>query len=343
MATQSMVAVGFILLSVSIAALLSRYRVSGHLEWIMASALVALGGIPALWLAADWAGWFTATLFVLLIASPLALLDRARLAAQRRQWKRAARFHWWAYLLHPTPWTRFGLILRRALSDDRPGAYLAALTQIEATGSRNQKALSRLMRAQEERDWEGLLMLSRTGEVGLSEAKPHEIRALGELGRLDEMVQIYQNAAKWLHFHSRKECMLLMFAFTGRVERVQQLVDRPLYATDDASKTYWLAVARLRRDRNDVAARSMLTKASEMAAPGRVRQGVAQQLQRAYQEGKPLPVLAEESERILDSIIPVPSDRWRAGSRQRSTWSHATGLMLLILIIIIAVMQRYSR
>jgi len=62
---QFMVAVGFILLSVSIAALLTRYRVSGHFEWIMASALVALGGIPALWLAADWAGWLTATLFVL--------------------------------------------------------------------------------------------------------------------------------------------------------------------------------------------------------------------------------------------------------------------------------------
>ena len=133
-----------------------------------------------------------------------------------------------------------------------------------------------------------------------------------------------------------------MFAFTGRVERVQQLVDRPLYATDAASKTYWLAVARLRRDRNDVAARSMLTNPSEMAAPGRVRRGAAQQLQRTYQEDKPLPVLAEETERILDSIIPVPSNCWGAESRQRSTWSHVTGLMLLILIIIIAVMQRYS-
>ena len=99
--------------------------------------------------------------------------------------------------------------------------------------------------------------------------------------------------------------MLLMFAFSGRVERVQQLVDRPLYATDDASKPYWLAVARLRRDRNDVAARSMLTKPSEMAAPGRVRREAAQQLQRADQEDKPLPVLAEETERLLDSIIPV--------------------------------------
>ena len=245
--------------------------------------------------------------------------------------------------MHPTPWTRFGLILRRALSDDRPGAYEAALTQIEATGSRNQKALSRLMLAQEQRDWEGLLMLSRTGEVGHSEAKPREIRALGELERLDEMVQTYQNAAKWLHFHSRKECMLLIFAFTGRVERVQQLVDRPFCATDDASKTYWLAVARLRRDRNDVIARSMLTEPSETAAPGRVRRGAAQQLQQAYQKDKPLPVLAEETERILDSIIPVASNRWEPGSRQRSTWSHVTGLMLLILIIIIAVMQRYSR
>lgn len=199
------------------------------------------------------------------------------------------------------------------------------------------------MLAQEQRDWEGLLMLSRTGEVGHSEAKPREIRALGELERLDEMVQTYQNAAKWLHFHSRKECMLLIFAFTGRVERVQQLVDRPFCATDDASKTYWLAVARLRRDRNDVIARSMLTEPSETAAPGRVRRGAAQQLQQAYQKDKPLPVLAEETERILDSIIPVASNRWEPGSRQRSTWSHVTGLMLLILIIIIAVMQRYSR
>ena len=150
MATQSMVAVAFILLSVSIAALLTRYRVSGHLEWIMASALVALGGVPALWLAADLAGWLSATLFVLLIALPLALLDRARVAAQRGQWKKAARFHWWAYLLHPTPWTRFGLTLRRALSDDRAGAYLAALTQIEA-----QFSIKKPFRAflAQERDW----------------------------------------------------------------------------------------------------------------------------------------------------------------------------------------------
>ena len=96
MATQSMVAVGFILLSVSIAALLTRYRVSGHLEWIMASALVALGVVPALWLDSRLGRLVTATLFVLLIALPLALLDRARVAARRGQWKKAARFHWWA-------------------------------------------------------------------------------------------------------------------------------------------------------------------------------------------------------------------------------------------------------
>jgi ABC-type Fe3+ transport system permease subunit len=108
MAIQSVVAVGFILLSVCIAAGITRYRVAGHVGWIIAAALVALGGVLALWLAQDWAGWLTATLFILLIASPLEFLVLARRAAQSGQWKKAAHLQRWAALLHPSPWTRFG-------------------------------------------------------------------------------------------------------------------------------------------------------------------------------------------------------------------------------------------
>src|SRR5215831_638281 len=89
------------------------------------------------------------------------------------------------------------------------------------------------------------------------------IRALGELGRLDEMVQIYQKAARQLPLGSRRECMLFVLAFTGRVERVQPLLDRPSFAIDDDSKTYWMGVARLRRDIHDEAARSMLRRLAE--------------------------------------------------------------------------------
>jgi len=256
MAVQSMVAFAFILLSVCLAALIR--LLSGRLGWIIANVVVVLGGILALWLAPDWAGWLTAGLFALLVAYPLTLLDRARFAEQRGRWKKAARLWRFAVLVHPSPWTRFHSAIRQALSANGPGAYTAALKQIEATGSRTQKALARLLLAHEQRDWETLLVLSRAGDVDFAEAKPREIRALGELGHLDEMVEAYQNAKRWLFFRSRQECMLFVFAFTGRIEHVQQLVDGPLVGLDEESKTYWIAVARLRRDGNDEAARSML-------------------------------------------------------------------------------------
>ena len=340
MAIQSLVAVGFILLSVCIAALVTRYRMPGHLGRIIASAVVALGGILALWLAPDWAGWLTATLFVLLIVSPLTLLDRARVAAQRGQWKKAARLQSWAVLLHPSPWTRFGATLSRALSSANGlREYAAALTQIAATGSRKQQALARLMLAYEQRDWESVLILSRAGDVGFSEAKPREIRALGELGRIDDMMQTYQNAAKWLPLPIRWECMLVVFAFTGRVERVQQLLEGPLFAIDDNSKTYWMAVARLRRDVNDEAARSMLQKVSETGTPEPVRRSAAHQLRQASRQT----ILSPESERAVDAIPVDRVERLRQWVKRTRKARIRAALCLTLIFIIWVVLQTHFR
>ena len=66
----------------------------------------------------------------------------------------------------------------------------------------------------------------------------------------------YQKVARWLPLDSRRECILFVLAFTGHIERVQPLLDRPSSAIDDDSKTYWMGVARLRRDLHDEAARS---------------------------------------------------------------------------------------
>jgi hypothetical protein len=344
MAIQSVVAVGFILLSVCIAAGITRYRVAGHVGWIIAAALVALGGVLALWLAQDWAGWLTATLFILLIASPLEFLVLARRAAQSGQWKKAAHLQRWAALLHPSPWTRFGAALSRALSAEGPSAYAAALARIEATGAPKQKALARLMLAHERRDWERLLALSHDQGLPFSDSKTHEIRALGELGCLDEMVQAYEKAAKWLLPPNRRECMLFVFAFTGRVAPVQQLLDGPLFAIDDDSKTYWMAVARHRGDHNDEAARSMLRKLSETGTPDRVRRSAAQQLRQASQETSLSLSLSEESARAVDAISPV--DRSRVEELQQ--WAKRTrkarlraALIFLLIIIIWVVLQNY--
>jgi tetratricopeptide (TPR) repeat protein len=243
MAIQSVVVVGLISLCGTIAVGMTRHGVLGRWGWVAANAVVVFGGLLALALALDWAGWLTGALFALLVVAPLALFDRARRAAQRGQWKKAARLHEWAVLLHPSAWARLGLGLRRARSVDGPAGYVAALMRIEATGSDKQKASARLMLAHERRDWDGLLELARAQDVDFSEAKPREIRALGELSRLDEMVRTYQDAEKWLLAPSRQECRLFVFAFTGRTEAVQQALGGGLSAMDDEAKAYWGAVA----------------------------------------------------------------------------------------------------
>jgi len=345
MAVQSTVALGFILFSASLAAFMIRRRFLGRWSWIIANASVVLGGIAALWLAQDWAGWLTAALFIFLVLVPAGLLCRARVAAQREQWGKAARLHCWALVLHPSPWTRFGLMLRRALSKDATHGYVAALTRIEASGSQKQRALARLMLAHEQRNWERLLTLTRAGNIELSEAKPREVRALGELGRTDEMVRAYQGAEKWLLLQNRQECMLFVLAFTGRLEGVRNLLDGPLSATDDESKAYWLAVARLGADRGDEEARSALRRLSETALD-RVRRSARWQLQQACQAGNAGLPLAEETERIVNALNQGSSQRSRGRQdlKQSLRWStkaHLRGFILLMLIFIVALVARY--
>ena len=328
MAIQSVIAVGFVSLSVCTAALAGSLRFPGRLGWIVANALVMLGGLLVLWLAPDFAGWLTATFFVLLVALPLALLRRSRLAAQRGQWKRAARLRKWAAFFHPSPWTRL-------MGGHGPTEYAAALAQIESSGSRKQRALARLLLAHERRDWSGLLTLARDGDVPFTDAKPREIRALGELGRLDEMVQTYQKAAKRLPLGSRRECMLFVLAFTGRVERVQPLLDRPSFAIDDDSKTYWMGVARLRRDIHDEAARSMLRRLTETGTRDGVRRSAAQQLQQADQETRLSIPLTEESARAIDAIRPIDGWRWPDELQQRVKRTRKARLRAVLLSVLL--------
>lgn len=348
MVIQSVVVVGLISLCGAIAVCMTRHGVSGRWGWIAANAVVVLVGILALALALDWAGWLTGALFALLVVSPLVFLHRARVAAQRGQWQKAARLHKCAVLLHPSPWVRIGLRLRRALSTDGRAGYVAALRRIEATGSGKQKAFARLMLAHEWRDWDGLLVLARAQDVDFSEAKPREIRALGELGRLDEMVRTYADAEKWLLPQSRQECSLFVFAVAGRVEAVQQLLDGGLSGMDDEAKAYWIAVARLRADRHDEVARATLRRLGETSASDGVRRSAAQQLQRADLAGEAIPPRGEETVRIVERMLQGSSHRSGGHQDRRPLFkanakAHIRGFLLLALIILLALLQRYFR
>jgi len=136
-----------------------------------------------------------------------------------------------------------------------------------------------------------------------------------------------------------------VLAFTGRLEGVRALLDGPLSATDDESKTYWMAVARLRADRGDEAARSILRRLSETASD-RVRRSARWQLQQACQAGNAGLPLAEETERIVNALNQGSSQRSRGRQdlKQSLRWStkaHLRGFILLMLIFIVALVARY--
>jgi len=240
------------------------------------------------------------------------------------------------------------LRLRRARSVDGPAGYEAALRRIEAAGSARQKAFARLMLAQERRDWDGLLVLARAQDVDYAEAKPREVRALGELGRLDEMVQTYAAAENWLLAHLCQECRLFVFAFMGRTGAVQQVLDGPLSSLDDDAKAYWIAVARLGVDRHDRDGRATLLRLAETGASDGVRRSAGQHLRRADLAGDGSASSSRESQRIVERML--QGSPHRLGGRQvrpplfkASATAHIRGFLLLVLIVLLAVLQRYFR
>ena len=96
MVIQSVVVVGLISLCGAVGVRMTRHGLLGRWGWIVANAVVVLGGILALAFGLEWAGWLTAALFVLLIVSPL----RRRIAPGSPPSAgdgKAARLHAWAF------------------------------------------------------------------------------------------------------------------------------------------------------------------------------------------------------------------------------------------------------
>jgi hypothetical protein len=94
-------------------------------------------------------------------------------------------------------------------------------------------------------DWKGVLgQAPRIGDKFPGSMKSFEIRALGELGRLDEMTAAYASAARVVTANNLLSCGLFVLAFSGRVDGVRRcLLSRQLQSLRSRDKTYWILVA----------------------------------------------------------------------------------------------------
>ena len=333
MTTQSVVTIALVSLCAFWAVREVGLRRHGSVALVAACCLVVLGGGLALWLSPAWAGWLTAILFVFALGWPMAFGSRALLAEGRGEWDQAARHLKWATIFYRTARARVHLEVLQISQMHDAGETGAALARIEALGSPIAKNNAYLNLAFAQRDWPSVLAFAQA--EGLS-GHPYgmDIRALGELGLVEEMVQAYQKAERDFRFE-QPHLMLNVLAFTGQIEHVEKLLNFAFRKIDEDDKSYWTAVACLRRNPNDLAARGRLATLQETTSRQGRRRAAAAHLQNLANRMNPPPPLTSHSQGVVSGIIEKVSQAQRRRARQRRRWkAHWRGVLWLFLICI---------
>lgn len=222
--------------------------------WAISTGLVlAVAGAGLLFFPTT-AGYFAGALWLLLVALPSLGYGLVGRLGNHQRYAAAARLAGLLRLLHPGDgwWDRPRIL--RALALAQAGAFdeaTAILEALEATSPRFARE-ARVHRLRMRSRWEDVLAWLRAN-VPETERNADPallfvyLRALGEMGELDELVRCYRRAESPLARgdSGRSVGLLFVFAFTGRAERVASLFRGPLASYSPALQSFWLATADL--------------------------------------------------------------------------------------------------
>lgn len=228
----------------------AQVRFYGRWGWaVVYVAILAIDGIGYL-MAPDYAGRIGAAFWVvfLLLPSWLTLLSGRRLL--ERRFAAARRYAKLAWLLHPfdgyriVPATIDALDLANRGRNDEAIALLTRLQDDPGTAP-GMKALIAAHRARIAQDWGAILALRASPRTATYLIPPSmRLRALGETGRLAELVQEFRNVPQSATTEYQL-CLLFFYAFCGRRDALAAVLDGPMVAIDNDSKRFWLATADL--------------------------------------------------------------------------------------------------
>lgn len=276
---QQLLAINIVVISaLALAATLVQGAWQGNLLWLAVNAVIVIVGVALLQWAPDWSGILVAALFVPLVMGPLVLARMTQTRVYQRRMREAARLARLAAILHPTRQARLNAALIEAQSGDSIAEQKAALVQLAAGSKPPERALIGATMLRLEGKWDDLLAHLDRFPALARPMTPARIRALGELGHLDRLTRVWDDAKSQLHGPDLSEAQLFVLAFSGRVHEVARLLGGPLAGLDADSRAYWMAVAERAGGAAESRWRPVLAGLAETASSVSVRQAAARAL-----------------------------------------------------------------
>ena len=259
-------AVGFIILSL-LGSLAIRNSVGSSIVGVCVLPLAVCVAAYVLIPTAKGAISMTAWAFFVFLPGFLGFLHtRYARAGRFRTAESVARF---IRLVHPFPHMKgvhFSAAMRLASEGnlDNALALLERLTTDPKLMPETQKT-ARLTAFSLTGDWKGAL--TEAEEIPSSATSlPYHLRALGELGRVSEMLSLARNFQLAKGQKLPVLAKLFVFAFCGRVSAVEKILAGPLSALASDSKRFWLATAKLVAAEDTACAREDLMRLAETSA-----------------------------------------------------------------------------
>jgi membrane associated rhomboid family serine protease len=241
MSLQLLFAVVLMVASVLTASAHVMQRPPGWQGWAAVNLLVLVTGAVSLRWLPQWSGLVTAGTYFPLVLAPSKLLNAARRQSVRGTTRATVIYKRLASLLHPTARMRFDAAVTAALAQEPIEQKVAALRALARRATPQQELVLDAQIATVQGDWNAVLDVVRRADEGLRpEFAFLEIRALGETGRLDDMVQAFPKEKIGPVWSQNYFCRLFVLAFAGRLDSVRLLLaQKPSLH----SKDYWIAIA----------------------------------------------------------------------------------------------------
>ena len=221
------------------------HRPQGYAVWVAINLAVLAIGALALTYLPLWSPVLVAGIFMPFVVAPIILSGLSQRAANKQHNQQAATYARWAAALLPTAAMRFSSDLAAANAHDDPASIVQALRALADRSIPKRKAVVATLIATRQQQWDEVLKITASAPPGNPDMIALELRSLGELGRIREMVERYEAGKAALLGYTLLSAQLFLLAFRGRVQAVGVLLAHQLSTLAPEVKTYWTAVAEL--------------------------------------------------------------------------------------------------